>query len=150
MSGANIAAPVMAAISARPTIARGSDLRRRQGAMIDGRLSLPTTMMPEVLLGILPHDALQHSRIAGNRGVDVSLTVAGVSNRNRLDLKAIMPVRQPNRHRKDDRGAESDGEDRRAARGLGGSSEKWHERRRESLDALVGDECDEASIAQGA
>src|SRR6266581_1386209 len=101
------------------------------------RLSPPPAVLPEVLLGELPHPFFQKLRETNDDRVSVGVPVSGGCHLDRLDDDPILAVRQANAVSKEYGRVESQGEYRGAARGLGWPAQKRHVGRGEPLYALI-------------
>src|SRR6478672_1551111 len=104
--------------------------------------------MPEILLRVAPHPTLERCGVARDDRIDVAVAIAGVLHENRLEREPVLAIRLPDSHAEHHRDLESQGEDRRAARRLGGSAEKWNERRGQPEHTLVGEESNGPVVAE--
>src|SRR6186713_82105 len=105
ISGANTAPATISAMTARPINERVS---RRSVAHTDRfttsapaswlaqlgrgvrRLAAPAAVVPEILLRVAPHPALERRGVTCNDRVDIAVAIAGVLDRDALEHEAIL------------------------------------------------------------
>jgi hypothetical protein len=85
---------------------------------------LPAAVLPEVLVGVAAHPALEHGGVAGHDAVGVALAVARGVHRHALEGQDEAPVGLAHRGAEHHRRAQAEREHGGPARRLGGAAEE--------------------------
>src|SRR5687768_7545431 len=114
------------------------------------RLAFPSAVLPEVLRRRDTHPLFEKLGVASDDRIYITVLVPRRGNLDRLEHKSKASIRFSYGDHEQDGHLETQGEYRRASRGLCRTAEERHESRRETKHSLVRDEAYRSSVAQRA